>query len=103
MWVRFDLAAPHRPLGGDFHGANAHIVERFTMVDSNTINWQMTITDPQVFTRPWTMTSAAPMRRVNAADLDDDFGEDSCHEGNVDLVHLQNVYDKMRGVTSGAK
>ena len=53
-------------LGGDFYSADAHIVERFTMIDSNTINWTMTIDDPKVFTRPWTMTSPAPMKRMPA-------------------------------------
>jgi hypothetical protein len=80
---------------GDYHGADAHIVERFTMVDSNTINWAMTITNPKVFTRPWTMTSAAPFKRV-AGRGDDLAEEDACHEHNVDLVHLKNVYDQAR-------
>lgn len=81
-------------LGGDFHGPDAHIVERFTMSDANTINWQMTITNPKVFTRPWTMTSANPFRR-GIPDPDDEMGDDdSCHEGNADLVHLKNVRDQ---------
>ena len=82
-------------LGGDFHGAEAHIVERFTMVDSNTINWTMTIDNPKVFTRPWTLTSTTPMmRRASANNFD---AEDTCHEGNVDLIHLKNVYDQAHG------
>jgi len=89
-------------IGGDFHGAEAHIVERFTMVDANTLNWTMTIDNPKVFTRPWTMTSGKPMARVEApgGDFDD---EDTCHEGNVDLVHLKNVYDQARGINSQAR
>jgi len=83
---------PRMSLGGDFHGADAHIVERFAMIDANTIKWTMTIDNPKVFTRPWTMTSPAPMKRVTpVADFD---VEDTCHEGNVDLVHLKNVYDQ---------
>jgi hypothetical protein len=90
-------------IGGDFYSADARVVERFTMLDSNTIRWTMTIDDPKVFTRPWTMTSAAPMRRVQAlgaAALD---AEDTCHEGNVDLVHLKNVYDQARQPSSQGK
>jgi hypothetical protein len=90
-------------LGGDFRGAEAHIVERFAMVDANTINWTMTITNPKVFTRPWTMTSAVPMARVRTQGGDDFDGENTCHEGNVDLVHLKNVYDQARGINSQAK
>jgi hypothetical protein len=88
-------------LGGDFYSADAHLVERFTMKDSNTIDWTLTITDPKVFTRPWTMTSAVPMARRPAANNFDT--EDTCHEGNVDLVHLKNVYDQAHGNGGAAK
>lgn len=82
-------------IGGDFYSANARLLERWTMKDSNTMEWTLTITDPTVFTRPWTMTSPAPMRRVRQTENFD--GEDQCHEGNVDLVHLKNVYDQTHG------
>ena len=82
-------------LGGDFYSRDAHLLERFRMVDANTINWTLTITDPNVFTRPWTMTSAAPMTRQKVVyDYDD---EDTCHEGNVDLKHLMNLYQQTYG------
>lgn len=80
-------------LGGDFMTENGHIVERFTMIDSNTLKWTATITDPKTYTRPWTMTSAAPFVRGT----DDEMLEDSCHEGNADLVHLKNNYDAAHG------
>jgi hypothetical protein len=83
-------------LGGDFHSADAHIVERFTMVDANTIKWTMTFNDPKVFTRPWTMTSFEPMKRVRSAGDEIFDAEDTCHEGNVDLIHLKNVYDQAK-------
>ena len=82
-------------IGGDFRGAAAHIVERYTMVNANTINWTMTITNPEVFTRPWTMTSPRPMTRVKEQRIDFN-EEDTCHEGNTDLAHLKNVYDQAR-------
>jgi hypothetical protein len=82
-------------IGGDFYSADAHIVERFTMVDANTLKWTLTVNDPKVFTRPWTMTSAAPMGRVRPqANFD---VEDTCHEGNVDLAHLKNTYEQAHG------
>ncbi|MGH9254199.1 MAG: hypothetical protein ACRD3C_06470 [Vicinamibacterales bacterium] len=86
-------------IGGDFYSADARVVERFAMLDSNTLRWTMTIDDPKVFTRPWTMTSAAPMRRVPALGAAAFDSEDTCHEGNVDLVHLKNVYDQARKTT----
>ena len=94
---------PRMSLGGDFHGADAHIVERFTMLDSNTIKWTMTIDNPKVFTRPWTMTSPAPMKRQKALGPAEWDVEDTCHEGNVDLVHLKNTYDQARAAASKAK
>jgi hypothetical protein len=56
----------------------------------------MTITNPKVFTQPWTMTSGKAVTRIPmTTDFDD---EDTCHEGNVDLVHLKNTYDQARGL-----
>lgn len=82
-------------IGGDFYSPNAHIVERWVPVNANTLRWTLTVDDPTVFTRPWTMTSAAPMRRLKAApDFD---GEDTCHEGNTDLAHLKNTYEQAHG------
>ena len=89
-------------LGGDFYSSDAHLVERFAMVNSNTYNWTLTITDPKVFTRPWTMTSAVPMTRERQGGESFDT-EDSCHEGNVDLVHLKNVYDQAHGNRGAVK
>ena len=98
-------AKPRMALGGDFYSVNAHVVERFTMTDSNTIKWTMTITDPTVFTRPWTMTSAAPMTRQvdgsndwnRALRLLDPAWEHDCHEGNVVLRHMRNIYEQTYG------
>jgi len=84
-------------LGGDFHGPDAHMVERFAMVDSNTINWTIRFDDPKVFSRPWTMTSAKAMTRVRPVGNEIYDAEDTCHEGNVDLIHLKNVYDQAHG------
>jgi hypothetical protein len=38
---------------GDFHSDALHVVERYTPVDGNLINYEATIEDPKVFTRPW--------------------------------------------------
>ena len=40
---------------GSFFSDDATVVERFTPIDANTLKWSATITDPNVFTRPWTM------------------------------------------------
>ena len=38
---------------GDFHSAALKVVERFTVIDRNTINYEATMEDPKVFSRPW--------------------------------------------------
>jgi hypothetical protein len=91
-------------LGGDFYSENARVVERFTMVDSNTINWTMTVDDPTVFTQPWTMRSAAPMTRQYPGSNDWNRSlrligaewEHDCHEGNAVLRIMKNVYEQSR-------
>lgn len=85
-------------LGGDVISDAAHIVERFRMVNADTMWWEATIDDPKVYTRPWTMRFPAPHVKAGteADDIDLDY-EDSCHEGNVDLKHLKNLYDAAHG------
>ena len=59
-------------------GASDHlsIVERFTLTDRNTIDYRYTVSDPTIFTRPWTVS--VPMRRIA-----EPIYEYACHEGNV--------------------
>jgi hypothetical protein len=38
---------------GDFHSDMLHVVERYTPVSENVLNYEATIEDPQVFSRPW--------------------------------------------------
>ncbi len=40
---------------GNFHSDALHLVERYTPVGPDHINYEVTVEDPQVFTRPWTM------------------------------------------------
>ncbi len=42
-------------MAGDFHSEQLHVVERYTMKDANTIQYEATMTDPKVFSRPWTI------------------------------------------------
>ena len=63
---------------GSFYSEALHVVERWTLVDPDTINYEATIEDPTVFTRPWKMTFA--MTRIKQAGYE--FFEEACHEGN---------------------
>jgi hypothetical protein len=38
---------------GDFHSDNLHVVERYTLRGSDVLNYEATIEDPKVFSRPW--------------------------------------------------
>ena len=70
-------ARPWFDQAGNVFTDGAHVVERFTLVDSDTIHYQATIDDPNVYTRPWTM--AFPIRRNTAPGFQ--LLEHACHEG----------------------
>ena len=56
-----------------------HVVERFTLVDANTIAYEVTIDDPKVYTRPWRV--ALPLNRDSSYRM----FEYACHEGNMSI------------------
>jgi hypothetical protein len=66
-----------------FRGATEQLrlVERFTRVDADTIDYQVTVSDPVTFTRPWTIDNT--LRRS-----DDAMYEVGCHEGNIGLAAI---------------
>jgi len=59
--------------------ARAKVVERLTMVGENTITYEMTYEDPEVFTAPFTL------RFDWTRDDNYAFYEYACHEGNVQV------------------
>ena len=52
-----------------FRGATRqlHLVERFTRLDADTIEYRLTVTDPATFARPWTLVNG--LRRSDERDL----------------------------------
>ena len=62
-------------------GRHMHLVERFTRVDADTIDYRFTVTDPTTFRRPW--TASTPM-----VTLDGPLFEYACHEGNYAMVNM---------------
>jgi hypothetical protein len=60
---------------------NLTLIERFTRADSDTLIYEFTITDPTVWTKPWTVS--LPMTRS-----DQHLYEYACHEGNLDMRNI---------------
>ena len=67
---------------GSFYSEALHVVERWTLVDANTLKYEATLEDPTVFTRPWTI--AFTLGRNTQPGYE--FLEEACHEG-VSLEH----------------
>jgi hypothetical protein len=63
---------------GNFASDALHVVERFTMIDRDTIHWEGRIEDAKVYTRPWTMVSALTRNKEPGFEI----WEQACHEGN---------------------
>jgi hypothetical protein len=49
---------------GNFHSEQLQLTERYAMRDANTIDYEVTIEDPKVFTRPWKISM--PLHRQTA-------------------------------------
>ena len=68
----------HTVFGGD---DQLRLVERFTRIDADTIDYQFTVTDPTIWTGPW--TAAIPMTTLGGQIF-----EYACHEGNYSLQNI---------------
>jgi len=70
-----------------FRGAaeSLTLVERFTRVDAETIEYAVTITDPTVWTAPWTVKQELKMQSDEQNRI---YYEPRCHEGNYGLPAL---------------
>jgi hypothetical protein len=58
------------------------LVERFALTDPDTLQYRVTVEDPQTWTRPWTV--AFPIARDPAYEM----YEYACHEGNYALGNI---------------
>ena len=54
---------------GNFHSDALHVVERYAFSDRNTINYEATIEDPKVFSRPWKISMPIYRRQDKNAQI----------------------------------
>ena len=66
-------------------GANRRLVERYTRIDDDTLEYEVTIEDPTVWTAPWTVRQE--LKRQND-EQNRIYYEPRCHEGNYGLPAL---------------
>ena len=68
-------------------GPGLHLTERFRRISADTVRYEVTVSDPTTFSRPW--TAALHLRHSDQPDV----FEYACHEGNY----------AMRNILSGAR
>jgi hypothetical protein len=73
--------------GGDFFSDALKMTERLALVDANTILYTVSIDDPKISTRPWTIAFA--LERAN--DKGYEVMEEACWENEVDTPELLAV------------
>ena len=74
-WIASNSAS--RRIKGIPQSEDLKVVERFTRVSEDTIQYEVTVDDPEIYTRPWKI--AMPL----TADPTYDMYEYACHEGNM--------------------
>ena len=76
---------------GNYHGPNLLVEERYTLIDENHMQYEATIDDPDVFSRPWKIKIPLYRRMEDGARLLEykcvEFGEDLLYD------HLRKGYD----------
>ena len=77
-------------------GGNLRLVEQFTRVDVDTIDYQFTVHDASAFTEPW--TASVPMRV-----LEGNLFEYACHEGNYAIANMLRGARAKEAAESGSR
>ena len=104
---------------GNFYSENTRMTERLTRVDANTIDYELAVEDPTIYSRPWKMNY--PLRRAGSGGTDNATGkyawrdavavdpdpyareawENTCNEGIArNVINMHSLGFKwFRGVT----
>ena len=70
---------------GTFHTDALHVVERYTRVSKDRIDYEVTMEDPNVLTKPWVLTSSLMLREGTRLQ------EYVCAENNLDLDRYEKL------------
>lgn len=71
--------------------ANMHLLEKFWMIDADTLGYEFTITDPTTWEAPW--TAMFPMRRAGLP-----IYEYACHEGNYAMAGILGGWRRLEAL-----
>lgn len=81
---------------GNFVSEHVRVIERLRLVEANTMDYEVTIDDPDVFTQAWTLSYRLRRAGTGAAggggaNVNDPYASESwehaCHEGNFNHIH----------------
>ena len=64
------------------------LIERFTRVDRETLDYEFTMIDPATFTRPWTARFPLTTNQASRGVTEGPMYQDACHEGNYSLPNV---------------
>jgi len=64
------------------------LVERFTRIDRETLDYEVTMTDPTLFTRPWTARFPLSTNQASRGVTKGPMYEYACHEGNYSMPNV---------------
>lgn len=70
---------------GNFYTNTARLTERLTMIDADAIHYEVTLDDPTVYLRPWTLAWALVREKEPGFELI----EEACREGERSLGRLR--------------
>jgi hypothetical protein len=72
-------------VAGAFHSDELHITERYTRISKDRINYDVTMEDPKVFTKPWVLHNSMMLREGTR------LREYVCAENNLDPAQYQEL------------
>ena len=70
---------------GTFHSEKLHITERYTRVNADRIDYEATMEDPVVLTKPWVYRTSLMLREGTRVH------EYACTENNLDPGRYENL------------